>query len=277
MNQDKKSFHYFAANLRLLRKRRKKTQEEIAQSLNLTRSTINNYENSIADPNFNSLIAFSQYFNISIDTLLKVDMGKLSEFQLSELDRGFDVFVSGAKIRILTATVDRENKDNIELVNHKAKAGYAAGFADPEYIKELPMFQLPFLSKEKKYRSFQISGDSMIPFPENAYITGEYLVNWNELKTGDLCIIITYEDGILFKMIQNNLHEDGTLKLISLNQAYLEFSIHAEQINEIWKFTNFISNQIPSTSNNSDDLHEYLQRIESEIKKINLKLNKNDE
>ena len=53
---------------------------------------------------------------------------------------------------MLTTTVDSKNKENIEVINQKASAGYRTGFADPEYIKVLPTFQLPFLSADKKYR-----------------------------------------------------------------------------------------------------------------------------
>ena len=47
--------------------------------------------------------------------------------------------------------------------------GYTRGFADPEFVKVLPVFQLPFLSRDKKYRTFQISGDSMLPIPDGSY------------------------------------------------------------------------------------------------------------
>jgi pyruvate formate lyase activating enzyme len=45
-------------------------------------------------------------------------------------------------LRVIATTVDSENNDNIEFVNEKAKAGYATGFAYPEYIGNLPVFQM---------------------------------------------------------------------------------------------------------------------------------------
>ena len=88
-------------------------------------------------------------------------MQQLSESQFTDLQNGFDVFIRGSKLRVIATTVDSDNNDNIEFVNEKAKAGYVNCFADPEYIGKLPVFQLPFLSKEKKYRAFTIEGDSM--------------------------------------------------------------------------------------------------------------------
>ncbi len=115
----------------------------------MKRSTLSGYENKVAQPGIDTLVAFSEYFNIAVDTLIKVDLAELSEYHLNQLERGFDVFIKGSNLRVLTTTIDSQNNENIELVNEKAKAGYGTGFADPEYIKVLPAFHLPFLSRSK--------------------------------------------------------------------------------------------------------------------------------
>ena len=76
---------YFTSNIKFLRKRRGRTQDEVAAALNLKRSTLSGYENGVAQPGIDILVSFSKYFNMSIDTLLKIDMTKLSESQLGEL------------------------------------------------------------------------------------------------------------------------------------------------------------------------------------------------
>lgn len=65
---------YFAENIKILRKRRGRTQDDVAFALNLKRSTLSGYENGIAQPGIETLISFSGYFNVSIDTLLRVDI-----------------------------------------------------------------------------------------------------------------------------------------------------------------------------------------------------------
>ena len=149
----------FSTNIKLLRKRKGRTQDDIAFALNMKRSTLSGYENQIAKPGINALIAFSDYFNIAIDTLLRVNLEELRESQLSQIEKGYDVYIKGSNLRVLATTVNNDKEENIELVSEKARAGYASGFADPEYIKILPTLHLPFLSKQKKYRTFQISGD----------------------------------------------------------------------------------------------------------------------
>ncbi len=163
---------YFNSNIKFLRKRKGRTQDDVAFALNMKRPTLSGYENEVAKPSVEVLIAFSTYYKIAIDTLLKVSLAELPESQLTQLERGYDVYIRGGNIRILATTVDSENDENIELVSEKASAGYTSGFADPEYIKVLPTFKLPFLSRERKYRTFQINGDSMLPIPDKSYVTG---------------------------------------------------------------------------------------------------------
>lgn len=236
---------YFSSNIKLLRKRKKLTQDELALLLAMKRSTLSGYENRIAQPGLDILLLFSDYYKIAVDTLLRVDLSKLSETQLRQLEQGEDVFLRGGNLRILASTVNAHNQDNIELVPVKAQAGYTNGFADPEYIGALQVFQLPFLSAEKKYRTFQLQGDSMLPIPEQAWVTGEYVLDWKGLKTGEACVVLTMDDGIVFKLIENRLEEEGKMVLYSLNPLYEPYEIHVSEIREIWKFIHFISHEIP--------------------------------
>ena len=145
---------YFSSNIKLLRKHRGRTQDDVAFALGMKRSTYSGYENEIAEPGLDALVSFSKYFGIAIDTLVKIDLSTMTESQLSQLERGYDVHLKGSNLRVLATTINQDNNENIELVTEKAKAGYTSGFADPEYIKILPTFSMPFLSRERKYRTF---------------------------------------------------------------------------------------------------------------------------
>jgi len=263
---------FFAQNLKILRKRKKLTQDDLAVIMQTKRSTINNYENKIALPPIDMLIKFSDYFNISIDTLLKIDFKKLSVTQLKELENGHDVYVKGSKLRVLTSTVGSDNEENIELVPEKAKAGYLTGFADPEYIVSLPIFRLPFLDKNKKYRTFQISGDSMWPIPQGSYVTGEFVRDWNNIKDNQACIIFTMNDGISFKIIENHIKKHGYLRCISLNPIFEPYEVSISEIKEIWKFVHYISPEIPSEHLDMDHMNRTLSAIRKDVGDIKDKL-----
>jgi transcriptional regulator with XRE-family HTH domain len=235
---------YFDANIKLLRKRKKRTQDEVSEALHMKRSTLSGYENRVAQPGLEVLLRFSEYYHIAVDTLLRVDLSKLSETQLRQLENGEDVFLRGGNLRVLASTVNASNQENIELVPVKAQAGYTSGYADPEYINELQVFQLPFLSADKKYRTFQLQGDSMFPIPEKAWVTGEYVQDWKQIRTGEACIVLTLDNGIVFKILENRL-EEGRIRLFSLNPMYEPYDVHASEIREIWRFIHFISHEIP--------------------------------
>ena len=234
---------FFNSNLRLLRKRKKLTQEDLAKELKSTRSTINNYENGIA-PSLENLALMSEYFGISMDMLFRIDMSKLTQLQLLQLERQ-DSYTRGTYLRVLATTVDSQNRENIELVNHKAKAGYTEGYNDPEFISGLPTFQLPFLSREKKYRMFQLDGDSMLPIPDKAYVVGEFLQDWNEIKDGHAYIFLTKEDGIVFKVAYNQIRKKKNLLLRTLNAIYKPYEIDIQNVLEIWRFVNYSCSELP--------------------------------
>jgi len=271
-SQEKDQETYFGDNIKLLRKRRGRTQDDVAHAINMKRSTLSGYENHVAEPGIEALIAFSEYFNVAVDTLLKVDLQSLSESQLRQLESGFDVFIKGKGLRVLVSTVDAENNENIELVEEKAKAGYSTGYADPEYINELPVFQLPFLSREKKYRTFQISGDSMLPVPDGALVTGEYLQDWTQVKTGDACIIVTMDDGVVFKIVENKLDKHRKLILHSLNPLYKPYAVHAEDIREVWRFVHYISSEVPESAADMQNIARSLANLSRDVKNIKRRL-----
>jgi transcriptional regulator with XRE-family HTH domain len=261
---------YFDSNIKLLRKRKNLTQDEVAVMLQMKRSTLSGYENSVAQPGLDTLLMFSDFYNIAIDTLLKVDLSKLRETQLEQLEHGEDVFLRGGNLRVLSSTVNARNQENIELVPVKAQAGYTNGFSDPEYISELQVFQLPFLSEAKKYRTFQLQGDSMLPIPEKAWVTGEYVVDWKELKTGEACVILTLDDGLVFKIIENRMEQEGRLILYSLNPFYEPYEINVGGIREIWKFIHFISHEIPEPVLPENQLIRTVARLKQDMERMKL-------
>ena len=264
-----KQANYFGRNIKLLRKRQGRTQDEIALAMGMKRSTLSGYENDIAEPGMEALVAFSAFYGIAIDTLIRVDLSTLSESQLEQLERGADVYIRGSNLRVLATSVSPENEENIELVSEKAKAGYRTGYADPEYIGNLPAFQLPFLSADRKYRTFQITGDSMLPIPEGSWVTGEYLQDWNTLVSGQGYIIFTLDDGIVFKIVENLIQERGVLRLYSLNPVYEPYDVPVREIREIWKFVHYISAEIPEPAIPENHLMSMLARLKRDVDRLN--------
>lgn len=256
------------ANLKLLRNRVKKSQEEVANDLGLTRSSYSGYENGVAQPNIEILVQLSDYYKVSVDDLLKKDFSKLSENEWSTMDKGIMVDAKGQKLRVLTSVINEENEELIEMVPMKASAGYTAGYADPDYLKVLPTFHLPFLSKDRKYRSFPIKGDSMPPVVEGSYVTGEYIQNWMTIRNGTPCIVVTKDDGIVFKVLHNMLESDQSFQLCSTNPFYEPYMVHVNEILEIWKFVNYISPELPEVRMDDKDISKSIKSLQKEVHEI---------
>ena len=58
-------------NLKQLRKDRGLSQQRVADRLDINRSTYNNYEHGLAEPNINTLIKISHFYNTPIDFIVK--------------------------------------------------------------------------------------------------------------------------------------------------------------------------------------------------------------
>jgi transcriptional regulator with XRE-family HTH domain len=257
---------FWSGNLKLLRNRKKMSQEELAAALGISRSKIAHHESDKPiNPPLDDLLKFSQYFKISIDSLLKVDLSKLGELKLRELEAGNDVYMSGGQIRVLSITVTSGNKENIEFVPVKAKAGYLAGYNDPDFIGQLPKFSFPHLAEKKTYRIFPTEGDSMLPIPENCMVITEYVQDWNALKDTPCIVIMRTEQRFLFKMVTPR---EDQLILHSLNILYQDQEVFAGDVLEIWKYHSHITDVIPGVGNTMDEILRAVNEMKSDIKYI---------
>lgn len=226
---------FFDRNIKLLRTKKGLSQQDLADSLSISRSKLNSYERGVQPP-FDIQIDIADYFNVTLDGLVRHDLSKLTHFKLSQILKGSEADITGRKLRLLTVSVDAHDEENIEIVSMKAQAGYAHGYSDPEFIENLPKFKLPFLPRNRTYRSFQIKGDSMPPVSEGSWVTASYLQDWNDIKDGENYIVVTKDDGIVFKRLYNRIKEDQSITLVSTNSAYAPYTLSISHIVEIWKF-----------------------------------------
>ena len=259
---------FFKSNIKFLRERKKITQDIAASGLELKRTTLNNYENGYAEPKMDMLPFFSKFYKMSIDTLININLSRLSESQLREMETGHDSYIRGTKLRVLATTVNSSNRENIELVPIKARAGYTAGYNDPEFISGLPTFNLPFLSTERKYRTFQTDGDSMLPIPDKSYVTAEYVTDWHDVKDGHAYIVLTMDEGIVFKVVYNQVRTKKKLLLRSLNTTYKPYEVNVSEVKEIWKMVYYTSPQLPEPVIEKDELVTAVSNLQHDVYKL---------
>jgi transcriptional regulator with XRE-family HTH domain len=253
-------------NLKFLRVQQGMTQKQLAEKLGLKQAAIGAYEEERATPPLSSLLDIIKIFNVNLDDLVKHDLSKLSDKERKSIGSG--------KREVLAITVDSNNKENVELVSHKASAGYLSGYQDPEFVKDLPKISMPVLPKNKTFRAFEIQGDSMLPIQPGSIVFGEYIESITAIKNGKLYILVTKQDGIVFKRVFNFVATEGKLLLVSDNRQYEPYSIDASDVLELWSAKAFFSNQFPDIQSNNvslDHLAHTVLSLQSEVQRLKKK------
>ncbi|HRN80101.1 MAG TPA: LexA family transcriptional regulator [Ferruginibacter sp.] len=245
-------------NLKYLRKLRGWTQEEFANKLNVKRSLIGAYEEERADPRLEVLEMVSEMFKVSLDELLLKD---LSENQSS-------YWMKRRNQKLGTTT-----KNNlIHFVPVKAAAGYLAGYADTEFIEELNTFTLPMLSGGN-YRAFEIIGDSMLPTPSGSIIVGEKVQNLDDLKSNTPCIVVSMQEGIVYKRVVKNNRSKNKLTLVSDNPAYQPYQVNAEDVAEIWMAQMIIGKVADQQRWDVNTLANLVNNLQDQVSSLTKKMN----
>ena len=217
-----------AKNLLYLRKKKGCTQEVMAEIFELSTAQYQHYELGIRLAPLQTLIKVSEYFQISIDAIVKADLSEVKQDGIMELHNGrmlLPVFIS-----------KEEGRETIQVVTEKASAGYLIGYGDPTYLRKLPQINLPFL-KHGTFRGFPIIGDSMLPVKSGTIIIGQFVERIGSIKNGSTYIVVTRE-GIVYKRVE---YRNNILMLSSDNPLYPPYTIALEDVLELWAFACAIS------------------------------------
>ncbi len=229
------------------------SQEYLANDLNITRSRLSSWEEHRAEPPIDLIVKLSEYFTVSIDSMLKIDLTKVKDLR--------DLLKIGGNRILFPVMVDKEGKDLVELVPIRASAGYLQGYSDETFIENLPRISLPF-TDAGKFRGFPIQGDSMPPLETGAYVVGKYVENISDVKDGKTYIVLTQNEGLVYKRLYNKIKEDGSIHLHSDNKVYHPYQIKPEEIFEVWSFVCSIN---ATDSPISDLIYNAIQNIQADV------------
>lgn len=234
-------------NLRYLRQQRGWTQKELADQLDVKQPVVGAYEEERAVPPLFTLMRIATLFDLSLDALVQDDLSKPTQKKKQT-----------AKREVLAITVDNHDRENIELIPQKAAAGYLSGYQDPEYISELPKISLPVLPRNRTHRAFEIQGESMLPIQPGSIVFGEYVESLQDMKNGKPYILVTKQDGIVFKRVFQFKEHKDTLLLVSDNRAYEPYTIKAAEVMELWLVHSFYTKSLPDSLQSTSPLADQL-------------------
>ena len=246
-------------NIRHLRSLKKLSQEELSDELGITRARLGSYEEGRNDPPTELLIKISEFFHVAVDAILKADLTKADLKGLLNI---------GKNRMLFPIAVDKEGNDLVEVIPIKAQAGYTTGYSDPQFISKLPIMNLPFLPTGK-HRAFSIRGDSMPPLKPNDYVVAKYLESVNDIKEGQTYVVLTKNDGIVYKRLSNVNKKTGTVELHSDNKNYKPYELSFTDIIEVWKYecaiklAGYTKEEI-----NFDKIRMMLRDLQIEVEKV---------
>ncbi|MCX6314955.1 MAG: XRE family transcriptional regulator [Sphingobacteriales bacterium] len=244
-------------NLKYLRKLRGWTQEEFANKLGIKRSLIGAYEEERADPRLEVLEIIADIFKLSLDELLLKDLSISSDNYMAKRRQQ----------KMMSA-----ERNLIHFVPVKAAAGYLASYADSEFIDELNTFTLPMLAGGN-YRAFEIIGDSMLPTPSGSIIVGEKIENTSDIKNNQAYIVVSRNEGIVYKRVEKNNRSKNKLTLISDNPQFQPYQINAEDVMELWQAQMVISKISQQQRWDVNSLASMVNNLQSQVSTLKKKMN----
>ena len=125
-------------------------------------------------------------------------------------------------------------EERIPLVPVMAQAGYLQGYDDPQYIKELPMYNLPGM-RNGTFRIFQVEGLSMYPtLQSGSYVVGQFVEDWEHISDNRIYVVVSTE-GVIVKRVLNRIEKYGSLYCKSDNRVFHHINVRLKDVKEIWE------------------------------------------
>jgi len=245
-------------NLKYLRKLRGWTQEEFSTKLGIKRSLLGAYEEERADPRLEVLENVSEIFKVSLDELLLHDLSEV---------KGSSYLAKRRQLKMMSA-----DRNLIHFVPVKAAAGYLAGYADSEFIDELNTFTLPMLTGGT-YRAFEIIGDSMLPTPSGSVIVGEKVENLDSVKNNAAYIVVSKNEGIVYKRVVKNNKNKNKLTLVSDNPAFQPYQVQSADVLEMWQAQAVINKVTQQQRWDVDSLVNLVSNLQDQVSSLKKKMN----
>lgn len=197
--------NYFSKNLKYLREKKGLEQQELADMLNVGRSTISCWENGLRSPQMEYVLKLAQYFNVKDDFIF-------SDLSNVEFDNGSIINIEDNMIKIpvlgtIKAGIPIEAQEDIL-----------------EYI-EIPK---SWIKGGKQFYGLKISGDSMSP----KYIEDDIVVfedsrsyNIDSARNKDCAVMVNGDDATFKKVLVNN----DSITLVPYNTGAYDVVMYSKE------------------------------------------------
>lgn len=258
---------FLSRNLKFLRKSRGLNLDDIPQVLDIARSTYNSYETGKAEPTLDTILKFSSFFGFGLDALVLQD---LSNNPVQAVDEGLpipqkpDRSLNGGIV-----LVDSTENSIVPILDIKAAAGSPTLLDEPDYLKALPIFSFPNFMFRGKLVGMHVRGESMTPtIKQGDYVVGRLLDNLQDLRNGEVHILIYQEDHSLRFTVKRCFHfmGDDVLTLESDNTDHPADNVPIASLLKIYHVQGNLTTRLERTEGPA--MRRQLDRIERRIDRL---------
>lgn len=177
----------FGNNLKRLRQEKKLTQQKLADILGISRSAIGMYENGEREPDFETLEAIADFFNVRLDELISSKKDNIVPLD-SDMVFMRPIYDSAAA--------------GFNVLAQDTIIGYA-----PTYISTS--------SEQEKYIWVNVVGDSMSPLIDDG--SRILLKKQESVDSGQIAVALIDDEEAVVKKVK---YGDNWIELISINPYY---------------------------------------------------------
>ncbi len=173
----------------------------------------------------------------------------------------------------------------VPVVDIEAAAGFGAPNA--EYMDKSQMIYLPkgILRGKAERLCIKVVGDSMSPTLYNnsrVVVRRLHESEWEHVRSREIYVVTNREGSTFIKRIENKLHQDGTLTLLSDNadqQLYKPISLPEEEIFAIWAVDLFLVRTLgepsdPILANEMQAMKKQISDLSTTVGQLIQKVNK---
>lgn len=205
----------------------------------------------------------ARYFNVTQGFISQIENGSRpmpndfisiiesdANINKSALDKNCNILQNQKRIESNVTFLENTNFIMVSVVGQYAAAGYLKGFADEEYIDELP--KVPFFIDHEvkgKYMGFEVRGDSMDNNSTNSIVEGDTLICrqikpelwYNKLHIQKWYFVIVHrEEGIIVKQIIDHNPETGDITIHSLNSFYPDRVLNLRDVAQLFNVVQIV-------------------------------------
>ena len=113
----------------------------------------------------------------------------------------------------------------------------------------------------------------MLPVPSGSVIVGEKVNNMDDVKNNSACIVISRNEGIVYKRVQKNFRSKNKVTLVSDNPVFHPYTVNAEDIIEMWQSQVVVSKVINQQKWDMNQLTNLVSDLQEQVISLKKKIN----